>query len=80
MFLGARGAVGSFSRPPLPRGRFGGAACRVTRSRSVLFKGHGNDPSAGSPTSGFWGWKPSSSSAEEASSSYAREGELLLPS
>ncbi|MDB3205215.1 hypothetical protein C4251_18145 [Clostridioides difficile] len=25
-------------------------AARVTRSRSVLFKGHGNDPSAGSPT------------------------------
>ena len=24
VFLGARGAVGSFSRPPLPRGRFGG--------------------------------------------------------
>ena len=22
----------------------------MTRSRSVLFKGHGNDPSAGSPT------------------------------
>ena len=57
VFLGARGAVGSFSRPPLPRGRFGGGsvpgrspAARVTRSRSVLFKGHGNDPSAGSPT------------------------------
>jgi hypothetical protein len=30
-------------------------------------------------SSGIWGWKPSSSSAEEASSSHAREGELLLP-
>jgi hypothetical protein len=28
---------------------------------------------------GIWGWKPSSSSAEEASSSHAGEGELLLP-
>jgi hypothetical protein len=31
-------------------------------------------------SSGFWGWKLSSSSAEEASSSHAGEGELLLPS
>jgi hypothetical protein len=31
-------------------------------------------------SSGFWGWKPSSSSAEEVSSSHAWEGELLLPS
>jgi hypothetical protein len=31
-------------------------------------------------SSGFWGWKPSSSSTEEASSSHAGEGELLLPS
>jgi hypothetical protein len=31
-------------------------------------------------SSSFWGWKPSSSSAEEASSSNAGEGELLLPS
>jgi hypothetical protein len=31
-------------------------------------------------SSGFWGWKPSSSSAEEASSSHVGEGELLLPS
>jgi hypothetical protein len=30
-------------------------------------------------SSGIWGWKPSSSSAEEASSSHAGEGELLLP-
>jgi hypothetical protein len=29
-------------------------------------------------SSGIWGWKPSSSSAEEASSSHAGEGELLL--
>ena len=57
VFLGARGAVGSFSRhPPSPREVRGGSvpgrspAARVTRSRSVLFKGHGNDPSAGSPT------------------------------
>ena len=33
VFLGARGAVGSFSRPPLPRGRFGGAACRAGARR-----------------------------------------------
>jgi hypothetical protein len=30
-------------------------------------------------SSDIWGWKPSSSSAEEASSSHAGEGELLLP-
>jgi hypothetical protein len=30
-------------------------------------------------SSSFWGWKPSSSSAEEAPSSHAGEGELLLP-
>jgi hypothetical protein len=29
-------------------------------------------------SSSFWGWKPSSSSAEEAPSSHAGEGELLL--
>jgi hypothetical protein len=29
-------------------------------------------------SSGIWGWKPSSGSAEEASSSHAGEGELLL--
>jgi hypothetical protein len=31
-------------------------------------------------SSSFWGWKPSSSSAEEVPSSHAGEGELLLPS
>jgi hypothetical protein len=31
-------------------------------------------------SSSFWGWKPSSSSAEEAPSSHAGEGELLLSS
>jgi hypothetical protein len=31
-------------------------------------------------SSSFWGWKPSSNSAEEASSSHAGEGKLLLPS
>jgi hypothetical protein len=31
-------------------------------------------------SSSFWGWKPSPSSTEEASSSHAGEGELLLPS
>jgi hypothetical protein len=30
-------------------------------------------------SSGIWGWKPSSSSTEEASSSHAGEGELPLP-
>jgi hypothetical protein len=32
------------------------------------------------PSSSFWWWKPSSGPAEEASSSHAREGELLLSS
>jgi hypothetical protein len=31
-------------------------------------------------SSSFWWWKPSLSSVEEASSSHAGEGELLLPS
>jgi hypothetical protein len=31
-------------------------------------------------SSSFWGWKPSSNSVEEAPSSHAGEGELLLPS
>jgi hypothetical protein len=31
-------------------------------------------------SSSFWGWKPSSSSAEEAPSNHVGEGELLLPS
>lgn len=60
VFLDAVGAVGSVAAPPLlaevgGRGRAPGRgprspAGRGTRSRSVLFKGHDNDPSAGSPT------------------------------
>jgi hypothetical protein len=40
-------------------------------------------PRAGRPvtsSSSFWWWKPSSGPAEEASSSHAGEGELLLSS
>jgi hypothetical protein len=34
----------------------------------------------GTSSYSFWWWKPSFSSTEEASSSHAGEGELLLPS
>lgn len=55
VFLDAFGAVGSVVAPPLlDEGRGPkpdrGPAALVTNSRSVLFKGHDNDPSAGSPT------------------------------
>jgi hypothetical protein len=54
------------SSPLLGRGaRRGGACLRVAWCPAS--------------SSGIWGWKPSSSSAEEASSSHAGEGELLLP-
>lgn len=55
VFLDAFGAVGSFAAPlprnegrePLPNRS---PVALETRSRSVLVKGHDNDPSAGSPT------------------------------
>lgn len=55
VFLDAFGAVGSFAAPPHPdegRGPWPSRSPKAwkTRSRSVLFKGHDNDPSAGSPT------------------------------
>jgi hypothetical protein len=53
------------------------------RAEPELYLGVGWRPTRvrGSPSpSSFWGWKPSSSSAEEAPSSQAGEGELLLPS
>ena len=55
MFLDAFGAVGSLAA--LHQHREGeepwpdrGPTTWMTHSRSVLFKGHDNDPSAGSPT------------------------------
>jgi hypothetical protein len=53
------------------------------RAEPELYLGVGWRPTRvrGSPSpSSFWGWKPSSSSAEEAPSIQAGEGELLLPS
>jgi hypothetical protein len=55
VFLDAFGAVGSLAAS-LQRNEGGGPwsgrspTTWMTRSRSVLFKGHDNDPSAGSPT------------------------------
>jgi hypothetical protein len=47
------------------------------RGKPELYLPHG---SAGHLFFQLLGWKPSSSSAEEAPSSHAEEGELLLPS
>jgi hypothetical protein len=65
---------------PLPRPQLQGSSSsllgrRVRRAGVCLRVGWRLTSS-----SGFLGWKPSSSSAEEASSSHAGEGELLLPS
>jgi hypothetical protein len=64
---------------PLPRPQLQGSSSsllgrRARRAGACLHVGW---RPASSP--GIWGWKPSSSSAEEASSSHAGEGELLLP-
>jgi hypothetical protein len=65
---------------PLPRPQLQGSPSSLLgrrERRAVACLHVGLRPAS---SSGFWGWKPSSSSAEEASSSHAREGELLLPS
>jgi hypothetical protein len=64
---------------PLPRPQLQGSSSsllgrRARRARACLRVGW----RPASP-SGIWGWKRSSGSAEEASSSHAGEGELLLP-
>jgi hypothetical protein len=61
-------------RPPLQGSSSSLLGRRARRARACLRVGR--RPASSS----FWGWKPSSSSAEEAPSSHAREGELLLPS
>jgi hypothetical protein len=66
-------------RPP-PRPQLQGFSSSGLRRRSEASRGL---PSRGLASRFFLphlGWKPSSSSAEEASSSHAGEGELLLPS
>jgi hypothetical protein len=65
---------------PLPHPQLQGSSSsllgrRARRARACLRVGW--RPAS---SSGFWGWKPSSSSMEEAPSSCAGEGELLLPS
>jgi hypothetical protein len=65
---------------PLPRPQLQGSSSsllgrRARRARACLRVGW--RPAS---SSSFWGWKASSSSAEEAPSSHAGEGELLLPS
>jgi hypothetical protein len=64
---------------PLPRPQLQGSSSsllgrRARRAGACLRMGW--HPAS---SSGIWGWKPSSSSMEEASSSHAGEGELLLP-
>jgi hypothetical protein len=65
---------------PLPRPQLQGSSLsllgrRARRAGACLRVGW-----CPASSSGFWGWKPSSSSVEEAPSSRAGEGELLLPS
>jgi hypothetical protein len=65
---------------PLPRPQLQGSSSsllgrRVRRAGACLRVGR-----CPASSSGFWGWKPSSSSTKEAPSSRAGEGELLLPS
>jgi hypothetical protein len=65
---------------PLPRPQLQGSSSsllgrRARRAGACLRVGW-----CPASSSSFWGWKPSSSSAEEAPSSHAGEGELLLPS
>jgi hypothetical protein len=65
---------------PLPRPQLQGSSSSLLGRR---VRRAGACPRVGwhpASSSSFWGWKPSSSSAEEASSSHAGEGELLLPS
>jgi hypothetical protein len=65
---------------PLPRPQLQGSSSsllgrRARRAGACLRAGW--RPAS---SSSFWGWKPSFSSAEEAPSSHAGEGKLLLPS
>jgi hypothetical protein len=65
---------------PLPRPQLQGSSSSLLgrgarRARACLRVGWRPASSFG-----FWGWKPFSSSAEEAFSSHAGEGKLLLPS
>jgi hypothetical protein len=65
---------------PLPRPQLQGSSSsllgrRARRAGACLRVGW-----CPTSSSSFWGWKPSSSSTEEPSSSHAGEGELLLPS
>jgi hypothetical protein len=64
---------------PLPRPQLQGSSSsllgrRARRAEACLHVGW--RPAS---SSGIWGWKPSSSYAEEASSSHTGEGKLLLP-
>jgi hypothetical protein len=64
---------------PLPRPQLQGSSSSLLGRRARRAGAYlrvGRRPASSS----FWGWKPSSSSAEEAPSSHAKEGELLLPS
>jgi hypothetical protein len=65
---------------PLPRSQLQGSSSSLLGRRPGLAGAClrvGRRPAS---SSSFWGWKPSSSSMEEAPSSHGGEGELLLPS
>jgi hypothetical protein len=66
-------------RPP-PRPQLQGSSSSLLRRRARRAGACLHVDWRPASSSGFWGWKPSSSSAEEAPSSHAGEGELLLPS
>jgi hypothetical protein len=63
---------------PLPHPQLQGSSSLLGRraGRAGAYLHVGWRPAS---SSDIWGWKPSSSSAKEASSSHAGEGELLLP-
>jgi hypothetical protein len=61
---------------PLPHPQLQGSSSSLLARRAGACLRVGWRPAS---SSDIWGWKPSSSSAEEASSSHAGEGELLLP-
>jgi hypothetical protein len=65
---------------PLPRPQLQGSSSSLLGRRARRAEAYLRVGWRLASSSGFWGWKPSSSSVEEASSSHAGEGELLLPS
>jgi hypothetical protein len=65
---------------PLPRPQLQGFIILAGAEGEVSRSSTSRTSRRPTSSSSFWGWKPSPSSAEEAPSSHAGEGELLLPS